>query len=59
METLIPWQVAAFWALLTMLGIWAWAPARWHAAVRSTRAGRALLAAFGLLTVAVYASMLT
>ncbi|KQP05333.1 hypothetical protein [Pseudorhodoferax sp. Leaf265] len=59
METAIPWQVAAFWALLTTLGVWAWVPAHWHAAARTTLAGRALFVAFALLTVAVYASMLT
>lgn len=59
METGIPWQVVAFWALLTVFGTWALVPTRWHAAARTTFAGRALLASFGLLTVAVYASMLT
>ncbi|PZP90743.1 MAG: hypothetical protein DI587_37700 [Variovorax paradoxus] len=59
METVIPWQVAAFWALLTTVGAWAWAPAHWHVAARTTPAGRAMLAGFALLTVAVYASMLT
>jgi hypothetical protein len=59
METVIPWQVAAFWALLIALMVWPLAPAHWHTAARSTLAGRVLVAGFGLLAVAVYASMLT
>lgn len=55
---MIPWQVLAFLALLTTISAWAWAPCRWHAVTRSTRAGRALPAVFIMLTVAVYASML-
>ncbi|KQP43892.1 hypothetical protein [Pseudorhodoferax sp. Leaf274] len=58
MEMMIPWQVLAFLALLTTISAWAWAPCRWHAVTRSTRAGRALPAVFIMLTVAVYASML-
>jgi hypothetical protein len=58
MQMLVPWQVVAFWALLTTLGAWAWAPAQWHVAIRATQVGRALVIAFGLLTVAVYVSML-
>jgi hypothetical protein len=58
MELLIPWQVLAFWALLTTTSAWAWAPYRWHAAARSTRAGRALPTTFAVVTLAVYISML-
>jgi hypothetical protein len=55
---LILWQVLAFLALLTTMSAWAWPPYRWHAAVRSTRAGRALPTAFTTAPVVMYVCML-
>jgi hypothetical protein len=53
----MPWQVAAFLALLCATSAWAWAPVHWHAAVQASRVGRALPLAFSALIVLVYASM--
>lgn len=55
----LPWQVVAFLALLSVMGVWVWSPVRWHSAVRAHPVGRmALPLGFIVLTVVVYCSMM-
>jgi hypothetical protein len=55
----LPWQVVAFLALLSFMGLWVWSPVRWHAAVRAHPVGRrALPFGFIVLTMLVYCSMM-
>lgn len=53
----MPWPVVAFLLLIGVTGAWAWAPQHWHAAVQTSRAGRALPLVFTALVLLVYASM--